>query len=136
MEGSVMMSHAIRFSLLAAILMLIGMPTLVSAGQDTVLQVVAVEVEAGKLDKYVESVSKFNGIAKRLGLEASLRIWEATMAGTNTGTVIVGVLFPNLAAFAEASVKLDADSEWQKLISDLDDIRKIVSNSLYQELTP
>ena len=58
------------------------------------------------------------------------------MAGTNTGTVIVGVLFPSMAVFAEASTKLAADSEWQKLISGLDDIRKIVSNSLYQELTP
>ncbi len=136
MGGSVMMSHVIRFSLLAAILMLIGMPTLASADQDNVLQVVAVQVEAGQLDKYVESVSKFNGIAERLGLEASLRIWGATMAGTNTGTVIVGVLFPNMAAFAEASAKLDADKEWYKLVNGLDDIRKIVSNSLYQELTP
>lgn len=131
-----MIGHLTKLFLAAAILMVMGMPRISAAQQENVLLVVAVQVESGQLDKYVEQVSKFNAIAKRLNASASLRIWEATVAGDATGLVVVGVQYPNLVAYAAASGKLSADSEWQKLVGGLDDIRKIVSTTMYRELTP
>jgi len=103
---------------------------------DSVLQVVAVQVKPGKLDAYAGKVKQLNAITKRLGTQATMRMWRATMAGDATGSVIVGLEFPSLSAFAEASEKLQADAEWQKLIAGLDDIRTLVSQSLYEEISP
>ncbi len=122
--------------LIVPILALIGVPGVTLADQDTVLQVVAVDVKSGKVDKYVATVSKLNTIVERLDLKSTLRIWRATAAGDNTGTVVVAIEHPNLAAWADSAAKLSADKEWQKLIRGLDDIRTILSNSLYRELTP
>ena len=50
--------------------------------------------------------------------------------------MVVGIEYPSLAAFAENSTKVQADPEWQKLIAGLDDVRTVVSRSLYRERTP
>jgi hypothetical protein len=131
-----MMDNLAKLFLVAAILMMFGVPTADAVDRDAVLLVVAVQVEPGQLDKYVEQVSKFNGIAERVQATARLRIWEADVAGDATGLVIVGVQYPDLAAYAADADKLEADAEWQKLVGGLDDIRKIVSRTMYRELKP
>ena len=136
MEDRPMVSQVSRMTLVALLLMVIGIPTVAAADTDTVLQVVAVEVEPGELDEYVKRVSKFNAIAERLGVQAKLRIWQATAAGPNTGIVAVAVEYPSLSEWVRAGDKLDPDKEWQKIMASLPDIRKIVSSSLYQELAP
>ena len=103
---------------------------------DAVLQVVAVQVEPGELDTYLGKIKQLNEITKRLGTQGTTRVWRATLAGDATGTVVVGLEFPSLAAFAEASKKLQADAEWQKLIDSLAGIRTLVSQSLYEEISP
>jgi 6-phosphogluconate dehydrogenase (decarboxylating) len=116
--------------------MLVGTPRVAAADTDKVLQVVAVQVKSGMVDKYVSRVDKLKAVQERLGTKGTIRVWQASIAGDNTGTVVVGVEYPSLAAFAEGMEKLNADSEWQGIIAGLDDIRTIVSTSLYRELTP
>ncbi len=130
------MRHMKALCLIVPMLAVIGVPGVTLADQNAVQHVIAVDVKPGKIDKYVATVSKGNAIVERLGLKSTLRIWRATAAGDNTGTVVVVIEHLNLAAWADSATKLSADREWQKLIRGLDDIRTIRSNSLYRELTP
>ena len=65
-------------------------------------------------------------------------MWQATLAGPNTGGTIVGIEYDNLAAFAEGTGKLQADSEWQKWVDNLQKkgISEVTSNSMLVEITP
>ncbi len=106
-----------------------GMPPKVESG--AVLQGVLVRVNPGQLDTYVERIGSLRGVLERVGASATIRVWQATLAGQNTGTVAVGLVHPSLAAYAENSGKLQGDAEGQKLLNGLDSIRTIVSSSLF-----
>jgi hypothetical protein len=107
-----------------------------AAAADTVLQVVAVKVNPGQQDAYVAKLGQLKAILKRLGVKATMRAWQATAAGDATGTVVVGLEFPDLAAYADGSTKIQKDAEWQTLIAGLDSLRTTLSMSLYREVTP
>ncbi|MDJ0787902.1 MAG: hypothetical protein QNK05_13915 [Myxococcota bacterium] len=106
-----------------------GPPAPVASG--TVLQGILVEVEADKVEEYVEQVGKLNEIMDRLDTKSSSRVWQATVAGDNTGMIAVGVTHPSLEAYADTMTKINGDSEASDLLEDLEDIRTIVSRSLY-----
>jgi hypothetical protein len=106
-----------------------GMPPKAESG--AVLQGVLVDVKPGQLDAYVQRIGALKGVLKRVGSSATIRVWQATLAGPNTGTVAVGLVHPSLAAYAENSGKLQGDAEGQKLLEGLDAIRTVVSSSLF-----
>ena len=114
----------------------LAVPGPAAAGPDTVLQVTAVQVKAGQMDAYLAKVKQLQAVIKRLGASGTTRVWEATLSGDDTGTVVVGIEYPSLAAYAESTAKVSADPEWQKLMAGLDDMRTVVSRSLYRERTP
>jgi hypothetical protein len=114
----------------------LAVPGTAAADSDTVLQVTAVQVKAGQMDAYLARVKQLQAIIKRLGTSGTTRVWEATLSGDDTGTVVVGVEYPSLASYAESTAKVSADPEWQKLMAGLDDMRTVVSRSLYRERTP
>lgn len=103
---------------------------------DSVLQTVSVRVKPGKLDTYVARVNALRKVSDRLGVTSTTRIWRATLAGDATGTVVVGLIHPSLAAYADNTTKMQGDAEWQKLIAGLDDIRTIVSTGLARSVGP
>ena len=107
-----------------------------AAGEGSVLQAVAVQVKPGKLDKYVAKVKSLEEIQARLGSSSSTRVWQAPLAGDGTGTVFVGIQHASLAAYAENSAKVRDDAEAGKLFDSLDDIRTLVSSSLYRYVGP
>ena len=113
----------------------LALPSLAAADSNTVLQVTTVQVKAGQMDAYLAKVKQLQAIIKRLGTSGTTRVWEATLAGDGTGTVVVGVEYPSLAAYAESTTKVSADSEWKAMIASLDDMRTVVSRSLYRERT-
>ena len=123
--------------LAAATLMLLGAPSSATAQAPNVLQVVLVTVEPMNQDAYLAELKKAQAIFDRLGLPA-FRVWQATLAGPNTGGTIVGIEYDNLAAFAEGTGKLQADSEWQKWVDNLQKkgISEVTSNSMLVEITP
>jgi hypothetical protein len=114
----------------------LALPSLAAADSNTVLQVTAVQVKPGQMDAYLAKVKQLQAILKRLGTSGTTRVWEATLAGDGTGTVAVGVEYPSLAAYAESTSKVSADAEWQKMMAGMDDLRTVVSRSLYRERTP
>ena len=97
----------------------------------TVLQTISVRVKPGRLDDYVAKIGKLQKISERLGTSNTMRVWQATAAGEATGTVVVGVLYKDLAAYAADSTKIQSDTEWQGLVGGLDEMRSIVSMGLF-----
>ena len=109
--------------------------TVAVADEQTVLQVVVVDVTGG-VDNYVQEVIKARSMMKRLGIKAEIRVWQAVLAGESTGAVVVTVEFATIAAYADSYAKTGADSEYQRWLEELGEIRTITSNSLYRELMP
>jgi hypothetical protein len=91
-----------------------------------------VEVFAGELDRG-------RAILARCGVEATVRAWQATYAGTDTGRVIVTLEFADFAAFArseEAYARAAADPEFAGWAGGLALIRTLTADSLHTELAP
>ena len=128
-----------RMALLTLLATVVGVPA-VSAAQaegPAVRQVILIEVQPGQLDAYLQRQPQAAAIQKRLGVPAA-RIFQATLAGPNTGTLSIVIDHPSLAAFAANNAKQQADAEWQSWIDELNKagIRQLVSNSLVVEVTP
>ena len=123
--------------LVLAILVVTVLPTAATAEQrPTVMQVIGVKV-TGDQDAYLEKVKKGQQIAKRLGVPG-FRMWRATIAGEDTGTIYLALEYPSMAALADAQAKTAADPEWQTFLKDMNKsgLRTITSSSLLQEFTP
>ena len=102
----------------------------------SILQTVSVGVKPGRLDDYATTIEKLREISDRLGTSNSMRAWLATAAGEATGTVVVGVIYKDLASYAADSTTIQSDTEWQKLVGGLDDMRTVVSIGLARNVGP
>ena len=118
--------QTVIFATLAAL----GLST--GAFAQAVIQSVVVKVNPGQMDTYLARVATLQGVMDRVGAQGSVRVWGASVAGTESGNTLVAVAFPSLAAFAEGQTKIQADAEWQKVIGGLDGIRTVVSQSLLE----
>jgi len=101
--------------------------------QKTAVQRVVV-IKTDNVAAYVQLIEQGKEIQKKLGITITTRIWQATFAGPNAGTVVVTIEFPDLNALAQDDTKLNADSEYQAWLKDLGKVRTIVSDSIYKEL--
>jgi hypothetical protein len=120
-------------ALLAVIFALgLGVSNTSLAEGKTYLRVVVVKTEDASA--YLHELDKGKVILKRLGVSVQTRAWRATFAGAETGALIVSQEYPSFAAFADAATKTAADPEFSQWIKSLDKLRKIASDSLYQEL--
>ena len=100
------------------------------------LQTVSVRVKPGHLDAYLARVGKLREIGERLGTANTMRVWQATAAGNATGTVVVGVLYGDLAAYAADTTKIQSDPEWQEVVAGLDDMRTRIGVGLARNVGP
>ena len=109
----------------------------VAADGPKVLHVLAVQVK-GAPAAYLQRVQQLEAIRQRLATGGTLRVWRATVAGRNVGTLYVGIEYATLEAYAQANTKLQADEEWTKAMRELDasGLRQVLSNSLLVEVTP
>ena len=125
-----------RVGVLIAIVALFTGPTAAFADGPKVLNVLAVKV-SGDQAAYLAQVKQLNAITERLGA-GTIRVWQATAAGTDTGTIYVAIEHADLAAFAQSSTKLEADAEFQAIIKELNTsgLREITGSSLLVDITP
>jgi hypothetical protein len=100
--------------------------------QATVLRVVVVETH--DLAAYSAELKKGQAILKRMGSAAQLRLWRGGFAGDDTGRVVVTLEYPSMIVLAQDSTKALADPEYSAWLKGLDKLRKIVSDSTYDEL--
>jgi uncharacterized protein YbaA (DUF1428 family) len=106
-----------------------------AAHHEPVLQAYLVDVKPGKLDQYRGEVKKLAGVMKRVGSPAVVRMWRRTAAGPETGGVLVGVEYPNAAAWAASQPKLEADAEWKRIMSGLPAIRTLESYAIWRDIS-
>ena len=93
-----------------------------------------VMVQTSDMPAYLANIEKIRAIQKRLGTSAQLRVWRARFAGDEAGSIVVAIEYPDLATYAANDAKDRADPEFQAVLKDMDRIRKIVSDSIYDEL--
>ena len=119
------------FALVVLTLML-GMSSAAFAQKTTVLRVVIIKTD--DVSAYLQQLEKGKEIMKKLGITQQIRVWQATFAGPNAGSVAAAIEYPSMAAFADADTKTRADKDYQAWLKDTAKIRTIVSDSLYREL--
>jgi hypothetical protein len=101
----------------------------------TTLRVIAVQTP--DIKAYRHEVEILQGEFKKEGLSVTLRVWRATYAGPDTGTIIVTVEVPDLATLAKIEdAVLKPNSSLSATMKRIEAIRKITSDSLYEELSP
>jgi len=101
----------------------------------TVLRVIAVQTP--DIKTYRHEVETLQGEFKKEGLPVTLRVWRATYAGPDTGTIIVTVEVPDLGTLAKIEeAVMKPNSALGATMKRIEAIRKIASDSLYEELSP
>ena len=98
------------------------------------LRVIAVEV--ADPGAYLRGVEQGRALLKAKGSPATIRVWRGRFAGRDTGSIIVSVEYPNLEALAKDDAKMQSDPELQSWLRSLDDVRTVLSDSIYNELIP
>jgi hypothetical protein len=107
----------------------------VATAASTTLRVIA--VQTSDIKTYRHEVEVLQGDFKKEGLPVILRVWRATYAGPDTGTIIVTVEVPDLATLAKIQdAGMKPGSAVGATMKRIEAIRKITSDSLYEELSP
>jgi hypothetical protein len=119
-----------KLSLLVALLLACSFLT--PAAQATVLRVVNVQTD--DVGAYVKELERGQALLKKMGATAILRVWRARYAGPEAGSVVVSIEYPDLVTFANEDKKVSADADYQAWLKGLQKIRKVVSDSLYEEM--
>ena len=101
-----------------------------------VINVLSVDT-GGDTDRFLEFAKRAREISDKNGGTGNQRVWLSTLAGPNTGSVIVAVEYPSMVSMAQSQAKVNPTPEWQKF---LDDFQKsgmrVLSSSLSFEITP
>jgi len=128
-----MHTHGFKIAALALAFALgLGASTTALAEGKTYLRVIVVRAE--DTTAYLHELDKARTMLKRLGVTVHIRAWRATFAGPEAGALVISQEYPSFAAFADATTKVAGDAEFAQWLKSLDKLRKIVSDSLYQEL--
>lgn len=93
-------------------------------------------VEASDQAAYLKKGAELNSITERLGVSMTMRTWQASIAGPATGRLVVVLEFESLSAYASGFSKVQADPGYQKVFKELQGLRKLISASLMQDVTP
>ena len=101
-----------------------------------VRDVIVAEVN-GDLAGFLDRMKRIDGVNKRLGLGAELRVFQATFAGKQAGEVYVYWELPSFVGFAEAETKLHADPEFRAILAEMAKAgQRFTSELLAIEITP
>jgi NIPSNAP len=103
-----------------------------------VCSVTILHVNPGRLQDFLANIAAAKAIHERVG--AKVRIWQATAAGTQAGSVAYVIEHDDLAAYARFTQQLQADADWQAFqaneILGRDPAATRTSFSLFSEITP
>jgi len=118
-------------ALVVVVGMMLGMSQATHAQKATVLRVVRIQTD--DVAAYLQGLERGKGVMKKLGLTQSIRVWRAQFAGSDAGSVVVTIEYPDMASFAAADAKTSADPEYQEWLKSMLKVRKVVSDSIYRE---
>jgi hypothetical protein len=111
---------------------LVGLLVLANTADATVLRVVV--VETSDVAAYMGQLNTLKASMQRLGIKSTVRAWRARFAGPNAGSIVVAVEYADMATFAAEDARIANDAEYQATLKSMSQVRKIVSDSLYEEL--
>jgi hypothetical protein len=125
-----------RKTLIAVIVGIVGFMASLSAtaAEDAGLLRVLV-VQPSDLSTYVREVENLQALFKKAGNSARLRVWQATYAGPDAGTVVVSVEVANLDALAKLNDLVKSNAEIGAEMKKIGGMRRIISDSLYDLLS-
>ena len=106
------------------------------AGMANAATMRVVVVDASDVAAYVKAVHEGQALLKKKGSAAELHVWIARYAGENAGSVVVSIEYPSLEALAKDDALMRSDAELVAWLERLGKLRKIVSDSIYEELKP
>jgi len=107
--------------ILTSILLLVTAVLPVASATDQnrpVLDVIIVDVN-GDLDGFLDRMQRIQGVAKRLNLPATLRVFQGTFAAEKNGEIHLYWELPSFIAFAEAETALHSDAEFLAILDEL-----------------
>ncbi len=108
--------------------------SLSAVAADTAVSRVIV-VQTADVPGYVHEVETLQALLKKAGVAATLRVWRATYAGADTGSIVVTVEVPNLAGIAKVEDTIRTNPDLAAEMKKISGMRKIVSDSLYDLLS-
>ena len=125
-----------RWGLVACGLLMLA-PSVLRAEGKPVMTVLTVKLK-GDRDAYLQKVKGVMALAEKLQTGGKMRIWQATLAGSDTRLIYASIEYANMEAMAKAVTKLQSDDEWKKLLKDIDQsgVREVVSSELIEDVTP
>jgi hypothetical protein len=101
------------------------------ASADTLRVIVVQTTDAAA---YVKALQDGAATLKAKGGTGKIRAWTATFAGDEAGAVVVSVEYPSLEALAKDMTLMRSDADLKAWLQGLGKLRKIVSDSIYEEL--
>lgn len=105
----------------------------VRAAETSTLRVVVVETK--DLKAYLATLAEVRRLTASAAPKMIVRAWQATYAGPNAGAIIVSVEHPgSMSKFAAAWEGMMANAQIAAKMDELGRLRKVVGDSLYQEL--
>lgn len=113
---------------------LVAALSLAFAGTASASTLRVVVVQTTDVAGYVKALQEGQAILKSKGSTGTIRAWVATFAGPEAGSVIVSVEYPNLEALAKDTALMRSDADLKGWLQKLGTMRKIVSDSIYEEL--
>ena len=84
-----------------------------------VLDVIVADAN-GDVDGFLDRMKRIQGIAKRLNLPATLRVFQGTFAAEKNGEIHLYWELPSFIAFAEAETALHNDAEFLAILEEMD----------------
>ena len=111
---------------------LIGLLAMAGGAQAAVMRVVVVQTT--DVAAYTKELAQVQAHMTRLGGGATIRAWRARFAGSDTGSIVVSVEYKDMADFAAIDAKMRDDAANVATMKNMDAIRTIISDSLYDEL--
>lgn len=110
----------------------LGLLAMAGGAQAAVMRVVV--VQTSDTAAYMKEIAQVQAHMKRLGGTATVRAWRARFAGSDTGSIVVSVEYKDLADFAAIDAKMREDAANVATMKNMEAIRTIISDSLYDEL--
>lgn len=105
-----------------------------AAAEAGVLRVVV--VEASDAAAYAKAIEQGKALMKAKGLPSDIRVWRARFAGERAGSVVAAIEYPSLEALAKADATMNTDADLKAWLASLSKVRKIISDSIYDEVKP
>ena len=109
-------------------------PGVLRAAEPPVLRVIV--IEAYDVKAYKKELEALLKLERAVVPEATARVWRARFAGADAGTLVVTAEMPNLAALARIDELERTSPEFAAALKRVQALRRIVSDSLYEEAGP